>query len=128
MTISEVAKQYEITQDTLRYYERIGLIPEVPRKQNGIRNYDEESCRWIEFAKCMRKVGMPIEAIIEYVTLFKQGNETIEARIRLLKEQREKLMKKRDDIEITIKRLDHKIEIYDEIKQGKRSDFLDKSH
>ena len=46
MTIGEVSKEYEITADTLRYYERIGLIPPVPRKKNGIRDYDETACRW----------------------------------------------------------------------------------
>lgn len=61
MTIKEVSNNYDITADTLRYYERIGLIPHVPRNKSGIRDYDEDSCGWIEFIKCMRKSGLSIE-------------------------------------------------------------------
>lgn len=59
--------------------ERIGLIPPVPRSKSGIRDYDEESCGWIEMMKCMRKAGVQIEALIEYVTLFRQGDDTADA-------------------------------------------------
>ncbi len=72
MTIAEVSKKYDLSCDTIRYYERIGLLPEIPRTKSGIRNFDEESCRWIEFIKCMRSAGMEIEALLEYVTLFKK--------------------------------------------------------
>ena len=44
MTIKEVSEKYDISPDTLRYYERIGLIPKVPRNKSGIRDYDKESC------------------------------------------------------------------------------------
>ena len=47
MTIAEVSRKFGLSADTLRYYERIGLIPAVPRAKNGIRDYDENSCRWI---------------------------------------------------------------------------------
>ena len=70
MTIAQVSKQYDISADTLRYYERSGLIPPVPRNKSGIRDYDEESCRWIELMKCMRKAGVQIEALIEYCLLY----------------------------------------------------------
>ena len=64
MTIAEVSRKYEISADTLRYYERIGLIPPVPRNKSGIRNYDEASCQWIELMICMRKAGVQIEALV----------------------------------------------------------------
>lgn len=80
MTISEVSEKYGLTPDTLRYYERIGLIPPVPRTKSGLRDYDESSCGWIEFIKCMRGAGLQIEALIEYVALYQQGDSTIEAR------------------------------------------------
>ena len=94
MTIAEVSKKYNLTQDTIRYYERIGLLPEIPRTKSGIRDFDEKSCKWIEFIKCMRAAGMPIEALIEYMNLFKQGKKTIVARKHLLIEQRDVLLKK----------------------------------
>ena len=72
MTIAEVSKNYEISADTLRYYERIGLLPPVPRTKSGIRDYDEDSLKWIQLMKCMRKAGVQIEALVEYVALFEQ--------------------------------------------------------
>ena len=125
MTIAQVSKKYDITPDTLRYYERIGLIPPVPRNKSGIRDYDESSCRWVEFIKCMRNAGMEIEALIEYVTLYKEGKNTALARKNLLVGQKEKLENKLEDITSTIDRLNYKIKLYDEIINGKRKDFMD---
>lgn len=125
MTISEVSKKYNLTQDTIRYYERIGLIPRVPRTKSGVRDFDDESCRWIEFIKCMRSSGMAIDVLIEYVKLYKEGSNTLEQRKNLLIEQRKKLLKKQEEIKSTIERLEYKIKIYDEIVEGKRKDFLD---
>lgn len=125
MTIVEVCKKYDLTQDTVRYYEKIGLIPTIPRTESGIRNFDEESCRWIEFIKCMRNAGMEIEILLEYVDLFKQGKSTVQVRRRLLEEQREKLVDKKEKIIATIERLDYKLELYDEIISGKRKDFTE---
>ena len=124
MKIAEVSKKYNLTEDTIRYYEKIGLIPRVPRTKSGIREFDDESCRWLEFIKCMRNSGMTIEVLTEYVNLYKQGEGTAEARKQLLIEQRKNLIKKQEEIANTIKRLDYKIEIYNEIVEGKRKDFL----
>ena len=115
MTIKEVAERYHLTQDTLRYYERVGLIPAVQRTSGGIRDYQEGDCRWIEFIKCMRSAGLPVEMLIEYVKLFKQGDETIEARKTLLMEQRELLAAHIAEMQATLSRLDLKIERYDNI-------------
>lgn len=125
MTIKEVSNKYDITQDTIRYYERIGLLPPVPRNKAGIREFDEKSCKWLEFIKCMRSAGMQIEALIEYMTLFKQGKDTASARKNLLLEQREILVQKQKDINNTLERLDYKIKLYEEIEEGKRKDFME---
>ncbi|MHC1723848.1 MAG: MerR family transcriptional regulator [Aminipila sp.] len=113
MTIAEVSKKYDISQDTLRYYERIGLIPVVNRTANGNRDYTEESCRWIELAKCMRSAGVPIEALIEYCALTQQGDSTIKARKELLLEERKKLLEKMEDMQKTLDRLNYKIGRYE---------------
>lgn len=114
MTITEVSEKYDISQDTLRYYERIGLIPRVKRNKNGIRNYTEEDCNWVEFIKCMRSAGLPIEVLIEYVGLFQKGDATIKARRELLTEQRKQLVTRMEDMKKTLERLDYKIEVYEQ--------------
>ena len=115
MTIAEVSRKFDLTPDTLRYYERIGLIPGVNRKSSGIRDYTEEDCRWVEFIKCMRNAGLPIEVLIEYVTLFKQGDATFDARKALLVEQRSQLVARIDDMQKTLGRLNCKIERYEQM-------------
>ena len=126
MTISEVSKKYNLTADTIRYYEKEGLIPTVPRDKNGIRDFDENSCGWIEFIKCMRSAGLEIETLKKYVTLFRQGTKTVKERKILLIEQRVKLLKKQEDIKATLDRLNYKIEKYEEIEKGKLKDFAEK--
>ena len=74
MKIAEVSERYGISSDTLRYYERIGLIPPVNRTESGIRDYSELDVRRVEFIKCMRSAGLPIEVLIEYVGLVQQGD------------------------------------------------------
>lgn len=122
MTIKEISQRFNLTQDTLRYYERIGLIPPVPRNRSGNREYDEESCRWIEFIKCMRSSGLSIEVLIEYVTLFQKGDGTIAERKELLVEQRDKLLEKISELQATVDRLNGKIERYEnqvlEVEKG----------
>lgn len=125
MTIAEVGRKYNLTPDTLRYYERIGLVSNVPRNENGIRNYDDKACRRIEFIKCMRDAGVEIEILIEYISLFEKGKITVNARKQLLEEQREKLLEKQKSINATIDRLNYKLELYNEIIAGKRKDFTE---
>lgn len=113
MTIAEVSKKYELSPDTLRYYERIGLIPPVPRNKSGIRDYDQSSCQWIELMKCMRAAGVQIEALIEYVALFQQGDSTIDARKALLIEQRDRLVARMAEMQQSLDRLNDKIRRYE---------------
>lgn len=124
MTISEVSKKYNLTADTIRYYEKEGLIPRVPRTKNGIRDFDEETCSWIEFIKCMRNAGLEIEILKQYVTLFKQGKKTIRERKLLLEEQRNKLLEKQKNINATLDRLNYKIKWYEDMEKGKK-DFME---
>lgn len=127
MTIAEVSKKYGLTQDTIRYYEKICLIPPVPRNSSGIRNFDERSCGWIEFIKCMRNAGLSIEVLTKYVELFNKGKSTLKERKELLIGQREKLLEKQEDIKKTLDRLNYKIELYDDIISGKRKDFMEET-
>lgn len=114
MTIKEVSEKYGLSQDTLRYYERVNVIPAVTRTSGEIRDYQEEDLKWVELAVCMRSAGLPIESIIEYQRLFQEGDETIPARLDLLNDQMEILQKQKNQIEETMKRLSYKISRYEE--------------
>lgn len=113
MTIAEVSKKYGLTQDTLRYYERVGMIPPVHRTASGLRDYTDSDCGWVELAKCMRSAGLPVEAMIAYVRLVQEGDSTIAERRQLLIAQREQLFAQRAAIDNTIERLNYKISRYD---------------
>ena len=117
LTIKEVSEKYDIPSETLRYYERVGVIPPVTRTAGGIRDYSDTDIQWVENAKCMRAAGLPIEVIIEYLRLFREGDSTIKARMDLLSEQRETLLKQYKQLEETINRLDYKISKYQEALQ-----------
>ena len=113
MTIAQVSEKYGLSQDTLRYYERVGMIPPVHRTNSGIRDYTEEDCDWVSLAKCMRSAGLPVEAMAEYVRLAQQGDDTIPQRRDLLLEQRRQLEIQLENIAAMMQRLDYKISRYD---------------
>ncbi len=117
MTIKEVAEKYQISADTLRYYERIGAIPPVTRTSSGIRDYQEEDLKWVELAKCMRSAGLPMEALVSYRELFEQGDDTIPQRLELLITPRETLLQPQAQIRDTLDRLNGKIAHYEEALQ-----------
>jgi Predicted transcriptional regulators len=120
MTIAEVSAKYGLPEDTLRYYERIGLIPPVNRRRSGIRDYNDEDCRWVEFVKCMRGAGLSIETLIEYLRLFQLGDETVGARKALLIEQRGLLRARIEEMQSSLERLDRKIARYGKlVAEGK---------
>ena len=114
MTISEVSQKYGLPADTLRYYEKGGLIPPVNRKESGVRDYTETDCGWVEFIKCMRGAGLSIETLIEYVSLFRRGNRTLQKRKQLLIKERDALQQRVEQMQQTLNRLNHKIEVYEE--------------
>ena len=114
MTIAEVAQKYGLTPDTLRYYERMGLLPAVQRTMGGIRNYSETDFRWVEYIRCMRSAGVSIETLAEYVRLFQQGPETIPARKQLLLDARAQILARIDELNAVLAQLDWKLDGYEE--------------
>jgi DNA-binding transcriptional MerR regulator len=115
MTIAETGQQYGLSTDTLRYYERIGLIPPVTRNKSGIRNFTEWDCNWVEFIKRMRTAGMPIEALIDYVSQFQKGDATRQERKEILTKQRGLLAERIAEMQVTLEKLDSKIANYDTV-------------
>ena len=124
MNIKKVSELTGISADTIRYYERIGLIPPVTRNQSGIRDFTEREIGLLEFVRCFRKAGVSVEALIDYVTLLEEGEGTEEARLAILKEQAEKLDARLEELRAARERLAYKIDNYQElISQSERELF-----
>lgn len=122
MKINEVPKKFNVTSDTLRYWERVGAIPRVSRDQAGYRNYDEEDLNWVSFAICMRDAGVSVEYLIDYISLFKQGKQTVQARKDLLNEQLESVSERLAKMQASYDKLKYKVDHYEHIDkdyQGK---------
>ena len=124
LKIAKVSEQYGLSSDTLRYYERIGLLPPVNRSESGIRDYNELDIRRVDFIKCMRSAGLPIEVLIEYMGLVQQGDQTIEARKEILIEQRDLLAARMEEMQKTLDRLNYKIEVYEKALLKKEQEML----
>jgi DNA-binding transcriptional MerR regulator len=113
MKISEVSEQCDVSADTLRYYERIGLLPPVNRTDSGIRDFSDLDVRRVEFIKCMRTAGLPVEVLIKYYGLVQQGDETMEDRKAILVEQRAEIKARMAELQKTLDLLDYKISFYE---------------
>lgn len=124
MKITAVSEQYGISQDTLRYYERIGLLPPVNRNGNGVREYNELDLRRVEFIKCMRAAGLSIEVLSEYMKLVQQGDQTIEARKEILKQQRDLLAERVKEMQSTLDLLTHKVQVYEKVILAKEKEIV----
>ncbi|API88582.1 MULTISPECIES: MerR family transcriptional regulator [Marinilactibacillus] len=114
MNISKVAEEMNMTPSTIRYYESIDLIPPITRNESGVRIFDEQDLKWIDFVKCMRSVGLPLDVLREYTQLVRKGaDEALEKRKQILVEERENLLKKKEEMEQVLNRLDYKINDYE---------------
>ncbi|OUN48060.1 MerR family transcriptional regulator [Collinsella sp. An7] len=120
MRIAEVAETYQITPDTLRYYERIGLLPRIRRNASGVRDYSEADCGRIEFIKCMRGANVSIEALQAYMRLLDQGEDTVAERKAILEEQRDLAEARIAEMQAGLDRLNYKIENYGKMLENEK--------
>ena len=125
MRIAEVSEKFDISIDTLRYYERVGLIPPVNRNESGFRDYNDLDIRRVEFIKCMRSAGLPIEVLTEYIRLVQEGDDTIPARKEILMKERLKLLERMDEMQHTLDRLNYKISIYENALLAKEQELTE---
>lgn len=125
MTIKEVSKLCNLSADTLRYYEKVGMIPPVGRTSGGIRDYSDIDVQWIELAKCMRSAGLPVEVMTKYLALYLEGDSTIQARYELLAEQQKILLQQQKQIADTLERISYKVEKYKEALKIGHLDWSD---
>lgn len=113
MTIKEVSEKFGLSSDTLRYYEKIGLLDPVERNSSGIRDYKDKDLARIQFLKCMRLSGLSIEMLKKYIHLFHEGDHTIVERKMILEQQRNELLGKMQELQESLDHLNHKIETYE---------------
>ena len=109
MTIKEVSEKYGLSRETLRYYESIGVIPNVTRKHNGIRDYSIEDLCWVEFAVEMKSMDLPIETMIQCVTYCINAGFSPQLPNHILQQHKKFLIKKRTEIDDTLGKLNKQI-------------------
>ncbi|EMB67235.1 putative transcriptional regulator [Streptococcus mutans 3SN1] len=117
MNIKKVSEITDVSADTIRYYERIGLLPRITRTNFGVRDFTEREIGILEFVRCFRKAGMSVEALIEYISLLEEGEGTERERLRLLTEQRDEMDDRIYELNQARERLNYKIENYENIIQ-----------
>lgn len=117
MNIKKVSEITDVSADTIRYYERIGLLPRITRTNSGVRDFTEREIGILEFVRCFRKAGMSVEALIEYISLLEEGEGTERERLRLLTEQRDEMDDRIYELNQAREHLNYKIENYENIIQ-----------
>ena len=118
LAIAELAAQTGISAHTLRYYERVGLMTEVPRSANGRRVYDESHVHWVEMLRRLRAVGMPISLMAEYVEMARRGPDTLGDRVELLERHRSELELRVRESEEFLEILRRKIQLHRDGDEG----------
>lgn len=117
-TISEVAEHTGLSAHTLRWYERIGLMPHVDRTHTGQRRFTLRDLNWLHLVTKLRLTGMPVADMVRYAELARAGEETFAERERLLTAHRENVRQRVAELQSTLAVLDHKIEIYAEARRA----------
>ena len=126
MNIKKVSELTGLSADTIRYYEKIGLLPPVRRTASGIRDFREQDISILNFVKCFRKVGMTVENLADYMALVQEGDKTIGARLALLLAEKERLELQLEELQSALERLNYKIDNYEtSIGQLEKSLFDD---
>lgn len=116
MNIKQAAATFNLTADTLRYYERVGIIPPIPRNQSGYRDYQTKDLNWVYLVTRLRAAGLSIESLIEFATLSQlRGQQPVEtAQKQVVKDQLAELEIKLAEMQEVKNLLTYKIETYDE--------------
>lgn len=112
LTIRECAAATGTTADTLRYYEKIGLLTRVPRERNGHRRFGDDEVRWITFLRRLHDTGMPIRHMLQYARLLRRGDGTIAERRALLKLHRDDIRERMATLSEHLRMIEKKIRLY----------------
>lgn len=119
-TMMQVCKEAGLTYQTLKFYCNEGLIPNVKRDKNNRRIFDERDLKWIKDLICLKKCGMSIQEMREYLDLCLQGPDTIPQRKVMLTKKQEALRRSIQELEDSVAYIDWKQNFYDEVLSGKR--------
>ncbi|AVZ72807.1 MerR family transcriptional regulator [Streptomyces lunaelactis] len=117
-TISEVVAFTGLTAHTLRWYERIGLMPHVDRSNTGQRRFTNRDLNWLGFVGKLRLTGMPVADMVRYAELVREGEHTFEARQELLQQTRRDVRSRIAELQDTLAVLDHKIDFYADARRA----------
>ena len=112
-TVGEMAKLLEVPSSTLRYYDKEGLLPFVERSSGGIRMFQETDFEWLQIISCMKKAGMSIRDIRQYIELAMQGDDTIGLRLQMFRRQRDALKAQIAEMERTLETVEYKCWFYE---------------
>lgn len=123
-TVGEMAKLLGVPASTLRYYDQEGLLPFVERSSGGMRMFHDSDYEWLQIIECLKKTGMPLKDIREFVRMAMQGDETIDARLEMILRQREAVRRKLEDLQQTLETLDFKCWYYETAKQAGTTEVL----
>lgn len=116
MNIKSASDLLGISADTIRYYERVGLVPPITRTATGIRDFQDQDIEALEFIKCFRSTGVSVDSLVDYMSLYQKGDETREERLGILEEEKKKLEERLSQLQTALNRLNLKIKLY---KEGK---------
>lgn len=119
-TMMQVCRELDMTYQTLKFYCNEGLVPNVKRDHNNRRVFDEKDVKWIKDLTCLKKCGMSIQEMKEYLALCLQGESTIMKRKEMLSKKQEMLRESIRELENSIDYIDWKQNFYDEVLSGKR--------
>lgn len=115
-TVGEMAKRLGIAPSTLRYYDKEGLLPFVERSSGGMRMFRDSDYEWLQIIECLKKTGMHLKDIREFVHMAMQGDETIELRLELIKAQREAVKRQIAELQDILGTLEFKCWYYETAK------------
>ena len=118
-SMKEVCRKTGMTYEALKFYCNQGLVPNVKRDDHNYRVFDDRDVAWIESLGCLKRCGMSIQEMQDYVALCLQGEASIPARKVLLEQKREQLLEHIRDLEDAVRYIDWKQGFYDDILSGK---------
>lgn len=122
-TVGEMAKRIGVTPSTLRYYDKEGLLPFVERSSSGIRMFKDSDYEWLKIIECLKKTGMHLKDIREFIHMAMQGDSTIEPRLELIKAQRDSVLKQISELQNILNTLDFKCWYYETAKANSSTDI-----